>query len=314
MGAGPESDLTSSSSGADDSETHPDQNNSEAGESSASDAEEQSKPAMKLLHGFGSNSSAGIIEATSSELPAYTSKDESSNEPPIGDLAEVNADSVQHQHQQKSPRGSKKRSRPARPVAEPAELSIAGYQSSDTSSESALAAAAASDGLDSSQAAVLSSIEHQLEDVQPPSRPPRKAQPKHKQVVAATSYVEPTITASSASLSFDSLPADQQRLLLSQATKSASNKVRFPQSSSYAADGLLYGQDGRPIGLPSPGGRPVPLQPQPQPHQGLSSMQIGQYKITPQTQFVQSIIEPSRQVLGQYFKQYIGQLGQLAHG
>lgn len=43
-----------------------------------------------------------------------------------------------------------------------------------------------------------------------------------------------------------------------------------------------------------------------------SSLQIGQYRITPQTQFVQSIIEPSRQMLGQYLKQYIGQLGQLA--
>lgn len=42
------------------------------------------------------------------------------------------------------------------------------------------------------------------------------------------------------------------------------------------------------------------------------SVQIGQYRITPQTQFVQSIIEPSRQMLGQYLKQYIGQLGQLA--
>lgn len=43
-----------------------------------------------------------------------------------------------------------------------------------------------------------------------------------------------------------------------------------------------------------------------------ASVQIGQYRITPQTQFVQSIIEPSRQMLGQYLKQYIGQLGQLA--
>ena len=43
-----------------------------------------------------------------------------------------------------------------------------------------------------------------------------------------------------------------------------------------------------------------------------SSLQIGQYRITPQTQFVHSILEPSRQMLGQYFKQYIGQLGQFA--
>ena len=46
----------------------------------------------------------------------------------------------------------------------------------------------------------------------------------------------------------------------------------------------------------------------------LTSMQIGQYRITPQTQFVQSIIEPSRQMLNQYFKQYVGQLSQFAHG
>lgn len=44
----------------------------------------------------------------------------------------------------------------------------------------------------------------------------------------------------------------------------------------------------------------------------LRSVHIGQYKITPQTQFVQSIIEPSRQVLGQYFRQYLGQLQQFA--
>lgn len=41
------------------------------------------------------------------------------------------------------------------------------------------------------------------------------------------------------------------------------------------------------------------------------SVQIGQYKLTPQTQFVQSIIEPSRQMIGQYLKQYIGHWNQL---
>lgn len=138
---------------------------------------------------------------------------------------------------------------------------------------------------DYEQAAVLSSIEQELADTeeQPakPLKPARGARRAPKK--------GPTI---------ESLPPP-----------SKGTGVMF------SAGGLVEpDSEGRPRRPPPPmgaGEHLLPLNAQLQRPNGLSSVQIGQYRITPQTQLVQSIFEPSRQMIGSYFRQYIGQLGQL---
>lgn len=90
-----------------------------------------------------------------------------------------------------------------------------------------------------------------------------------------------------------------------QKLRPASGKWIDSTGESFAPDSTIAADDSAPDRLP--------MQQQMQQHRpALTSLQIGQYKITPQTQLVQSIIEPSRQMFGQYLKQYINQLGQFA--
>ena len=157
------------------------------------------------------------------------------------------------------------------------------------------------------------------------------ANQKEIEQLAATTLMDPAVLsaaqASGQPLSLDQLPLAEQQKLLAVASKHAAKLAASVQPPAGMAPPMskLGQQSLAPVGptgmmFEAPAseqqqqllaGQLGQRQPQTLPgNGGPTSLQIGHYKITPQTQFVQSIIEPSRQMLGQYFKQYIGQLGQ----
>lgn len=249
-----------------------------------------------------------------------TNEDGSNKGEVVSDLADIN-DS--HQAHQQSKQHLLKGRRPANKK----KLKSALATNSEGASEDLMMhqvaenAGSTSSSLDPAHVAVLSSIEHQLSEST--SKRSRKKKGS-KGPPMSGEFVEPNISVGGhrlpAGINLDSnsqLPVDQQRLLMHEQQLMQQGK-KLPTNT-----GLMFSADGEPAPLEQqlpPMGVGSNLSPlmqhlsggpsRPQP----PSIQLGQYKITPQTQFVHSLIEPSRQMLSQYFKQYVGQLNQFAHG
>lgn len=219
------------------------------------------------------------VEAESSYKNGTMSEEDSTRggESVIGDLAEISG----HANERPKMVRAKQAKGPRRPVSG----AIKGDELAMTEP-------------DASAAAVLTSIEHELasstgaSSLLELSKSQSKPKLKRKRP-GITEFLEPSVGSSQVQ-GLESLPADRQRLLMHPSGKSPLKNFEGSLEGSFAQTGAE----------PMEGPRPHHRQP--------ASMHIGQFKITPQTQFVQSIIEPSRQMLGQYFKQYIGQLHQFA--